>query len=631
MNQHPKKFYVTTPIYYVTAAPHLGSLYSTLLADVAARWHKLRGIKTFFLTGTDEYGQKIAQAAQRAQKTPQEFVDGFIDAYKDMWYKYQIEYNYFIRTTDTHHVKAVQEWIKKLIESGDIYKAYYTGFYCTPCETYVTGHEGAQEAPLCETCGRVTHALSEESYFFRLSAYQERLLQFFEEHPEFVVPKERLNEVISFVKSGLKDLSISRTSLTWGVPFPGDEKHVVYVWADALNNYISAIGYANEARNEEFAFWWPADLQILGKDILRFHGVYWPAFLMASRLPLPKQLLVHGWIQINKQKMSKSFGNVVDPQLLLTTYGADQIRYYLTRYMVITQDSEFSTQDLEKRINSDLANDLGNLLNRVITLAHRRELYEVKASSNWGAQERELRDAFWTLIENFSSAMEEGYFSRALGHAWNYIHAVNAYFHAAEPWNVKDSARFEQIISAACHSLSALGYLLYPVMPVKMEELIKSLGVTLIHDGDHIESLKDNPWNHTFLLHLQKEPLFKKYEIETSSEQKTDEPEITIEEFVKVIQCVGTIEEVSDIEGSDKLLKLQVNFGPYGMRQILSGIKKSFSPEDIKGKQAVFVLNLKPRMMMGLESRGMLLTVVNAENQLTLITVENVPNGTRLK
>lgn len=624
-----EKFYVTTPIYYVTAKPHVGSLYSTLLADVASRWHKLKGIRTFFLTGTDEHGQKIAQAAAHAGKSPQEFVDGFIDAYKDMWHKYEIEYTHFIRTTDPGHVKAVQHWIRSLIKTGDIYKDYYTGYYCTPCETYVTG-DG--EEPVCDSCGRPTQKISEESYFFRLSAYQDKLLELYASQKDFVIPSERLNEVISFVKGGLKDLSISRTTVSWGIPFPDDEKHVVYVWADALNNYITAIGYGSEAKQEEFNFWWPADLQVLGKDIVRFHAVYWPAFLMASGLPVPEHLLVHGWIKVNQQKMSKSLGNVVDPQVLLDRYGPDPVRYYLTRFMAITQDAEFSDTDLEQRINSDLANDLGNLLNRVIALAKKRDMYEIRHAEKWSPKVLELRDQFWTMLEQYTIAMDEAYYSRALATLWKYIHDVNAYFHTSEPWKLSDSQKFEEVISAACHSLYGIALLLQPVMPSKMNQLLRSLGVTFNEGVNHVKELNDNPWTRTFMLHPQ-DPLFKKFEPQEEQPQKNelDMPQIAIDEVAKVYQCVGTIEQAEDIEGSEKLLKLQVNFGSYGMRQVLSGIKKFFSPTDLIGMQAVFILNLKPRKMMGLESQGMILTVTDNDNKLRLVTVENVPNGTRLK
>lgn len=645
MSDHQKKFYVTTPIYYVTAKPHLGHLYTTVLADVAARWHKLRGEKIFFLTGTDEHGQKVAEAATKAGKNPQEFVDSFISAYKDVWDKYDIHYTYFARTTDESHTGAVQRWIQKLLASGDVYKSFYTGYYCTPCETYVTekdeqsGFED-ETTPLCGSCGRVTAFIKEESYFFRLSAYQDKLLAFYEENPDFIIPPERLHEVTSFVKSGLRDLSISRTTVSWGIPFPGDEKHVVYVWADALNIYLTSIGYGNEAKREEFNFWWPADLQIMGKDIVRFHAVYWPAFLMAAGLECPRHLLVHGWFKVNQQKMSKSFGNVVDPVDLYNAYGADAVRYYLVRHMATTHDGEFSARDLEQRVSSDLANDLGNLLNRMVTLAAKHQLYEVKAPHSWQAAELELRDAFWDTLEYFKEDMEDAYFFRALNSLWKYIHQVNAYFHAQEPWKITDKARFEEVISATCHSLHAIGVLLYPVMPSKMEVLLTSIGISTQFKGDVISELTDNPWTKTYMLN-KISTLFVKYEQEEAappsapSAQPTtsaDEfPVIAFDDFTKIALVVGTIEQCEEVPGSDKLYKLQINFGSHGMRQILAGVRKSFAPSDLINQQAVFVLNLAPRKMMGLESQGMLLIAHDADNKLHFVRpIGVVPNGTRL-
>jgi len=638
MKDKHKKFYVTTPIYYVTAAPHAGSLYSTLLADVAARWNKIKGCDTFFLTGTDEHGQKVAQAAEAAGMEPQKFVDSFIDAYKDMWYKYDINYTHFIRTTDPSHIKGVQQWVSKLIASGDIYKAIYTGFYCVHCETYVLQREDSTENPPCESCGRKTTSISEESYFFRLSAYQDRLLQFYEENSEFIVPKERLNEVISFVKSGLKDLSISRKTVSWGVPFPGDEHHVVYVWADALLNYLTAIGYMQDTEAETFTHWWPANLQVLGKDIIRFHAVYWPAFLMASNIPCPEKLLVHGWLKVNQQKMSKSLGNAVDPQTLLDSYGVDAVRYYLVRFMAITQDAEFSTQDLEERINADLANDLGNLVQRVLALAKKHELYEISAPKNWGAKEIELRDSFWTMLEQYTIDMDSAYYSRAIAQLWKYISLVNAYFHAVEPWKIKDPERFKEVIAAAVHSLYGTALLLHPVMPKKMDLLLASLGRKLEQEHDYVTELTENPWRHTFMVHQLSEPFFKKHlpaepvaQDEKPAALSSEMPEISIDEFVKVRQVVGTIEDAQEIEGSDKLLKLTVNFGQYGMRQVVSGIKEHFSPDQIRGVQALFVLNLKPRKIMGLESQAMILTVRDVDNKLKLLQVHTIPNGTLAK
>ncbi|MBN1549681.1 methionine--tRNA ligase [Candidatus Babeliales bacterium] len=496
----PSTFYVTTPIYYGTAKPHLGSLYSTLLADVAARWNKLKGKEVFFLTGTDEHGQKIAQAAEKAGKEPQVFVDSFIPAYKDAWKAYNIEYDHFIRTTDTHHIKAVQQWLQDLIDKGDIYKDFYKGWYCTPCETFVDTQD---DAPPCPSCGRATQLVSEESYFFKLSKYQDRLLTFYEECPEFVIPRERLNEVISFVKGGLKDLSISRTTVKWGIPFPGDPKHVVYVWADALNNYITGVGYGDPSKKAMFEKWWPANLHVMAKDILRFHAVYWPAFLMASNLALPKHMLVHGWITVNKQKMSKSFGNVVDPMELQATYGVDPVRYYLVRQMAVTHDGDFSDTELEQKIETDLANDLGNLLNRTLSLSLRYDLEKVEAPDTWSPEAHELRNHANAMLLAYCEAMDGCLYHQALGHVWKFINQTNAFFHAQEPWKLvkNDKAAFADRIAATCHALKTIGVILLPVMPDKMMVLLDALGYSIIIQPgiDNIEQMA-GAWCHVFTL-----------------------------------------------------------------------------------------------------------------------------------
>lgn len=642
---HKNTFYVTTPIYYVNAQPHIGSLYSTLLADVAMRWHQLYGKETFFLTGTDEHGQKIAQAARAAHKDPQEFVDQFAAAFQKMWKAYEIDYSYFVRTTDKNHIHAVQEWIRLLQEKGDIYKGMYTGYYCVSCETFVTEKDIDDAAtPACTSCGRITTALSEECYFFRLSAYQDKLLKFYQEHPDFITPAERLNEVIQFVSGGLKDLSISRTTITWGIPFPGDDKHTTYVWADALNNYITSIGYGDAQRIKEFEKWWPAQLQVLGKDIVRFHAVYWPAFLMASGLALPERLLVHGWLKMGDQKMSKSLGNVIDPQQLLEKYGADPVRYYLTRYMAVTQDSPFSIEDLEHRITTDLANDVGNLLHRMRMLIQKHQMYQIAAPAVWGDAEKILYKEACETLDMMCHEMSNYFYHRAYGHLSNFVGKVNAYFHAQEPWKVaaRDKARFEEIISATCHSLYIIGMVSWPVMPSKMGELLGALGLSVPHKGINYLKQLHAPWQSTFAVVPLQEgqaPLFVKYEKhaevkleETKIVEKNNMTYSTIDDFNKIELRVGTIEAVDAVPKSEKLYKLQVNFGEFGMRQICSGVRQHFAPEDLLGKQAVVVFNLEPRKLMGLESQGMMLFAEDAQGKLERVTVgAPVPNGTRLR
>ena len=639
------KFYVTTPIYYVNARPHLGSLYSTLLADVAARYHTLHNKKVFFLTGTDEHGQKIAQTAHAAGKEPKEFVDSFIQPFKDAWKRYDIDYTKFIRTTDPDHMHAVQAWLKRLIDKGDIYKSHYSGYYCTPCEAFVTEKEltgttdaDQHAAPVCATCGRATEYMSEESYFFKLSAYQERLLQFYQEHPDFITPRERTAEVVSFVQAGLKDLSISRTSIKWGIPFPGDAHHVTYVWADALTNYITGIGYGVPGKEDEFNFWWPADMQVLGKDIVRFHAVYWPAFLMASGLQLPKKLLVHGWIKIGEHKMSKSRGNAVDPLELADTYGVDQVRYYLIRHLSITHDSPFTYQELEQCINADLAHDLGNLLNRVITLALKYNLSTIIPPTTWSAESVALRELEKNYLATFEQEMQAGYFNRAYATIGEYVHQVNKFMHNQAPWKVAPvhRARFEQIISATCHALYTIAHACWPVMPRKMEQLLMHLGKKINTHEDSFATLLSQPWSNNFVL-TQGELLFTKIDTTKESESMTQAthvphatPTISIDDFAKIELRVGTIQEVQSLEKSDKLYVLKVDFGEHGTRQILSGIRKHFAPEQLLNRQGVFVFNLAPRKMMGHESQGMMLFVKDVQSLILIAPEHAVPNGTQL-
>ena len=635
------KFFVTTPIYYVTAGPHIGSLYTTVIADAIARYNKMLGKNVFFLTGTDEHGQKVAQAAQRAGVEPKAFVDRVSDDYKRMWQLYDLEYNDFIRTTDERHKKAVYEWIEKAEKKGDIYKARYEGWYCIPDETFVTEQAVDGKAPLCPTCGRETVALAEENYFFRLSAYQDKLLKFYKENPDFIAPKERLNEVVSFVESGLKDLSISRTTVDWAIPFPQDPKHRVYVWVDALMNYATAVGYGDKTKQDEFNYWWPADLHIMAKEIVKFHAAYWPAFLMSAELPLPKRLLVHGWLTVDGKKMSKSLGNVVDPAPLAEKYGVETVKYYLLRQLPISQDADFSYAALEQHINADLVGGLGNLLNRVIALAEKHELHTIKRRCAWSKEAQELYSESCETFVEYQNHLKDYCFHMALSRLWKLVNQTNAYFHSQEPWKIAKTNpdKFEEVLSVTCHSLRTIALLLWPVMPNTMKVLLESIGLQLDISKGAWAGQDLTCWDCQF--ELTKVPaLFNKIEpAREEAEKKTElnksiennESTIGIDTVAQVELVVGTIEHAEIVEKSDKLLKLQVNFGKRGTRTILAGIRKLYAPTDIVGKQAVFVYNLKPRAMMGLESQGMLLIAEDAHGGHFVMPESPVEPGTRLK
>jgi methionyl-tRNA synthetase len=641
-----KKFYITTPIYYPNAQPHIGTLYSTLLADVAMRWHKLRGYQTHFVTGTDEHGQKIQEKAESAGMQPKAFVDSVVPGYKKLWERYNLQYDRFIRTTDTDHEAGVKTWIEQMQKQGDIYKASYSGWYCVPCETFVNvGSEPVIDAEgkfLCPTCKRHLRELQEESYFFKLSAYAEKLLAFYEENPDFITPKERLQEVISFVKSGLKDLSLSRKTVSWGIPFPGDSSHTVYVWADALNNYITAVGYGQAAHADEFKKWWPADVHVMAKDIVRFHAIYWPAFLMAAQLPLPKKLVVHGYILVGDAKMSKSLGNAMDPAQLADWYGVDQVRYYLTRQMAITQDGNFDLKDLENRIATELANNLSNLLNRTLTLALNNNLAQVNPGVSLEPKTAALRMRCEESVRLVFDAMDKYYYHIAINEVLTFLSEVNAYFHALEPWKLAKAnpELFKETITAACHSLYTVGLLLWPVMPDTMEKLLAALGMKLELGTDYEEILRTTIWDKTFMLE-KTDPLFVRPEAHSAKieEAKATEeaqtapqvPEIGIEDFVKIQLVSGKIIACEPVKDSEKLLRFEVDAGAIGIRQILSGVAKELKPEDLIGRQGIFVANLKPRKMAGLVSHGMLLYGADADGKLRLATVEGGANGVSVK
>lgn len=640
--------YLTTPIYYVNAKPHLGTLYTTLLADVFTRWYQVHGCNTFFLTGTDEHGQKVAEAAQKQGMEPQAFVDQLVPAFQKAWDCYGFQYNNFIRTTDSAHMQAVQDWLKKLIASGDIYKDTYIGWYDSSQEAFLTEKDmefkEGDVAPISLLSGKPAIRIEEESYFFRLSAYQERLLAFYQEHPDFVVPSERLQEVISFVSGGLKDLSISRRTLTWGVPFPGDEHHVAYVWADALLNYLTGVGYGNSDKTDQWRAWWPADIQLMAKDILRFHAIYWPAFLMASGLPLPKKLLVHGWIKVDGQKMSKSIGNVVDPIELAEAYGVDAVRYYLTRYLPITQDATYSTGDLEHRVTTDLVNDLSNLVHRMLVLAKKYDLSSLQGPYDWNTADQQLQKDVHEALTLAEREMARFYPHMAYAEVWRAVARLNSYMHEEAPWKVikEDPKRFKTIISAVCHALSYIGAVVWPVIPHAMERMFSALGITFTVDyaekklvGEAID------WNQKFNL-VPIEPLFvrrsrdsvmeeNKKQEEVVAQVKPDN-EITIDDFIKVEIHAGTIIAVEDIVGSEKIYQMRIDIGALGTRTICAGVKKYYDCDELVGRKAIFVTNLKPRKLMGVTSHGMMLMATDSDGKPTIVApATDVPNGTRLK
>jgi len=608
------KFYVTTAIDYPNAEPHIGHAYQKIVADALARWHKLLGENVWFLTGTDEHGKKIQETAEKAGKNPKEFVDELAEKFKSAWKALNVVPNRFIRTTDADHEKIVQEVIEKWKKAGDVYLGKYEGFYCVGCEAYYT----EKDAPdlICPLHNRKLEKIEEESYFFRLSKYEKFLLDLYKKDPEFLLPKERRNEITNRVKEGLKDLSISRTSFKWGIPFPGDKKHIVYVWADALLNYYSGSG-----KNHEY---WPATVHLLGKDNGWFHAVYWPAFLKSAGLELPKTVFVHGFLSFNGQKISKSLGNAISPITLVNKYGADTIRYFCLRNFPFAEgnDGDFSEEKLIERHNTELADKLGNLVSRVTALA---EKYGAEKTDNKLLKKLKLKE-----IEKYMQNYE---LDKALNDIFAFIDVCNEYVQSNKPWETHDKKVLYELVD----SIKAIAILLSPFIPETSEKIAKLLG---------FEIKFDNIKKQLSYKEIKKaEVLFKKIEtkekdIETSNNLgalgKLNKPEqtkdnkiegiikmsdiIKYDDFKKVELRVGTIKKAEDIEGADKLLKLEVDLGKEtGKRTICAGIKKYYKKEDLIGKQIVVVVNLEPRKMKGLESQGMLLAAVSDDDSKVIL------------
>jgi methionyl-tRNA synthetase len=672
-----KKFYITTPIYYVNAHPHIGHAYTTIACDTIARRHRMLGDDTWFLTGTDEHGQKIERAAQAAGKSPQQFTDEISAEFRALWDRMGLTYDDFIRTTSERHKLGVQALWRKIRDNGYIYKGTYTGQYCVSDELYVDAVGPGAPCPICE---RPTETVQEENYYFKLSAFQDQLIRLYTERPDFIRPETRRNEVLAFVRSGLRDLSISRSTFSWGIPVPDDPKHVVYVWLDALANYITALGYGadpNSSDTGKFDKYWPADVHMIGKEIVRFHCVYWPAFLLAAGLPLPKGITAHGWLLFEESKMSKSRGNIVRAETIVDVLGTDALRYFLLREVVFGQDGAFSFDALVQRYNSDLANGLGNLASRTLTMIARYFKGEVSFPSNaaYTPADVALADAAKKTIADYGTLFDQYQFSRALETAWGLVSAVDKYIVENKPWSLgeKDDpesrARLATVLYTSAEALRIVTALAHPVMPDATAKIWAQMGLGDIQKFD----LTQLQWGQlqvgTKLGEVQAVfPRADKSAVERM--QKMEEPsasvgtgaspvqpsearppaatsanseapgakpatipdgKISIDDFAKVELRVAQVKTAERVKGADKLLRLEVDLGTE-VRQLVAGIAEAYEPETLIGRKVVIVANLAPRKLRGLESNGMIVAASPEGGKPVLASfLEDVPIGTRLK
>ncbi|RKL64574.1 methionine--tRNA ligase [Thermoanaerobacteraceae bacterium SP2] len=666
-----KTFYITTPIYYPSDKLHIGHSYTTVAADAMARFKRLTGYDVFFLTGTDEHGQKIQRKAEEHDKTPKEYVDEIVAWIKELWRTLDVSYDHFIRTTDDYHVKAVQNIFQKLYDQGDIYKGEYEGWYCTPCEAFFTEHQLTDGK--CPDCGRPVELIREEAYFFKLSKYQDKMIEYIETHPDFIQPPSRRNEMINnFLKPGLEDLCVSRTSFDWGIPVPFDEKHVVYVWIDALSNYITALGYSLD-NDELYKKFWPADVHLVGKEIVRFHTIIWPIMLMALGVPLPKKVFGHGWLILEGGKMSKSKGNVVDPKVLVDLYGVDAVRYFLLREIPFGADGVFSNKALVDRINFDLANDLGNLLSRTTTMIEKYCGGKIPTPGAVEETDNDLKSMAEALPEKVEKLMDDLEFSGALQEIWRFIGRANKYIDETMPWSLaKDPAKRERLSTVLYNLAEALRIIsvhISPFMPNTPAKIREQLGIA-DENLTTWESVKAWGKLPAGLTVSRKEIIFPRIEepavpdsesdanaasvagnteIQKSAEDKETKKDknqaekaageaqqeeganlISIDDFAKVQLRVAEVLEAEKVQGADKLLKLQIKLGEE-KRQIVAGIAKYYTPEQLIGKKIVVVANLKPARLRGIESQGMLLAASNTE-KLALLTVDkDIESGAKIK
>ena len=650
-------FYITTPIYYPSGKFHIGTAYTTVASDAMARYKRARGFDVRFLTGMDEHGQKIQEKAQEAGKEPQAYVDEIADAAKKLWEMMDITNDDFIRTTEKRHEEMVEKIFAKFMENGDIYKGHYEGLYCTPCESYYT--ETQLVDGKCPDCGREVKVVKEESYFFNMKKYADRLMEYYNANPEFILPESRKNEMVNnFIKPGLEDLSVSRTTFDWGVKVPGDPKHVIYVWVDALSNYITALGYGSD-NDELFNKYWPADVHVVGKDIVRFHTIYWPIFLMALDLPLPKKIFAHGFIMMKDGKMSKSKGNVVYPEMLIERYGLDAVRYFLLRELPFGQDGVFSPESFVERVNFDLANDLGNLLNRTVSMINKYFGGEIPAYAGQVTEfDQTLEDFIKMTVEKVEKNFEDMQFSIVLADIWALVARTNKYIDETAPWVLaKDEANKEKLASVMNHlaeSLRQIAIMIEPFMPHTTPQIFAQLGI----EGE-ASKVWDSLTKFDTLAQGTKvvekgTPIFPRLEVEveveyikdqmsqsvkpTTEEPKKEEkieevettPLIGIDDFMKVEIKVGQIKECKQHPKADRLLVSQIDLGSE-VRQIVSGIAEHYQPEQLVGRKVLVVTNLKPVKLRGELSQGMVLAASN-DGKLTLPTIiDELPNGSKVK